>query len=687
MDKKEIASRFKPVRPVSKMAEQILKKRYYKEGEKSWEDVANRVVDDIASDWDAGDKEIIRQMVLNRYMVPNSPCLVNAGNPNGGKLACFVVDFKDTIEDIYKTKLDFALIARKGGGCGTTLSKIRPEGAKVAGSTHGYAGGPVKFADTISHDMDALTQAGFRQMAMLFSMSVYHPDIIKFINAKAEEGRIENANLSVMVDDNFMRMVEQDKTYWTQFNGEKYNEYRARDIFDMIVEGMWRGGEPGLLFYDRINDSPYKYTGQIVETTNPCLDKDTLLWDGDRYVKISENPKTFKSWKTGEKETIKLYTNIGYQIILTPDHKIMLADGSFIEAKDSLGKEIMWKGDRGPELAVTISGIKPMGIREVWDFSNEVHYNTANGGFVVHNCGEEPMPPGGSCDLGSIDFSKFLTSEGEIDFELLDIASRYTVRFLDSVLDKNSFPTEDSRIWAERNRAIGVGGMGYADLLLMMKIPYGSQEALDVLESIMKVMEFATEDESIKLGQEKGIPEECKKLPVPRRNIVLRTFAPTGTCSILAGCSNSLEPIFSEVTVRNDKTGTYTLVNNLAEQPYFRCAVSANGAQEVTVEEHIKTLALAQKYIDSGVSKTINAPTTIKRDAIAKAIFMAWQEGCKGITLYRNGSRKKEVLTPKNIKKGKCPVCGSDLIEINGKMKCLSCKKDFDMSGKEFSYN
>ncbi|HOM78245.1 MAG TPA: hypothetical protein PLT50_03525, partial [bacterium] len=257
----------------------------------------------------------------------------------------------------------------------------------------------------------------------------------------------------------------------------------------------------------------------------------------------------------------------------------------------------------------------------------------------------------------------------------------------DSVLDKNSFPTEDSRIWAERNRAVGVGGMGYADLLLMMKIPYGSQEALDVLESIMKVMEFATEDESIKLGQEKGIPEECKKLPVPRRNIVLRTFAPTGTCSIIAGCSNSIEPIFSEVTVRNDKTGTYTLVNNLAEQPYFRCAVSANGAQEVTVEEHIKTLALAQKYIDSGVSKTINAPTTIKRDAIAKAIFMAWQEGCKGITLYRNGSRKKEVLTPKNIKKGKCPVCGSDLIEINGKMKCLSCKKDFDMSGKEFSYN
>jgi ribonucleoside-diphosphate reductase alpha chain len=99
-------------------------------------------------------------MMLNGYFIPNSPCLVNAGKPQAGLAACFVVDFPDTIEGIYKTKLDFALIARKGGGCGTSLSKIRPEGAKVAGSTHGYAGGGVKFADTISHDADALTQAG-----------------------------------------------------------------------------------------------------------------------------------------------------------------------------------------------------------------------------------------------------------------------------------------------------------------------------------------------------------------------------------------------------------------------------------------------------------------------------------------------------------------------------------------------
>lgn len=147
---------FPAVRPISQVAQNILQKRYFQNGEKEWVQLVERVVDFI----DPPQKELTRQMIANTYFIPNSPCLVNAGKKDAGLCACFVVDFPDTIEGIYKTKLDFALIARKGGGAGTTLSKIRPEGAKVAGSTHGYAGGPVKFADTISHDANALTQAG-----------------------------------------------------------------------------------------------------------------------------------------------------------------------------------------------------------------------------------------------------------------------------------------------------------------------------------------------------------------------------------------------------------------------------------------------------------------------------------------------------------------------------------------------
>lgn len=552
---------FSPKRNISKTAQNILQKRYYNQAlnETTWEQVADRVVNYVYSD-DGDDKEIIREIIKNTYFIPNSPCLVNSGRPGTGLAACYVVDFPDTIEGIFKTKLDFALIARKGGGCGTSLSKIRPEGDSVHGSTHGYAGGPIKFANTISHDADALTQAGFRSMAIMFTMDVYHPDIIRFITAKEQEGVIANANMSVMVDNRFMDAVINDKMFWTEFNGKKYKEYRARDVFELIVDGAWRNGEPGMLFKDRIEQSPYKEVGQEIFSTNPCS--------------------------------------------------------------------------------------------------------------------EQPLPPNGVCNLGSIDLSKLLTRSKDLDWEKLAIIVRFAVRFLDNVIDKTSYPTAEIEAWSKSNRPIGLGVMGYADYLLMKEIAYGSELALNELERIMNFIYTKAEEESIHLGELLGVPEMCQKLKVPRRNITLLTVAPTGTISIIAGASSGIEPIFSEITIRNDKTGTYTFENNLADKPYFRCAVSSNGAQEVTWEEHIKTLAVAQKYVDSGVSKTINFPAHTRKETMAKAIIMAWKEGTKGVAMYRNGSRKEEVLTPKNIKKDKCPICGNDMITIDDKKKCLSCNRD-----------
>jgi ribonucleoside-diphosphate reductase alpha chain len=549
---------FPDVRPISNVAMNILKKRYFSEGETAWDDVANRVTNFVLDNADEEQKETTRQMILNRYFIPNSPCLVNAGKPNTGLCACFVVDFPDTIEGIYKTKLDFALIARKGGGCGTTLTKIRPEGSKVSGSTHGFAGGPVKFADTISHDAEALTQAGFRAMAIMLTMSIYHPDILKFISAKEEEGKISNANISVVVDDAFMQKVENDETYWTEFSGIKYQEYKARDVFNMIVEGAWRNGEPGVLFKTRFDDSPYKYTNQEILSTNPCS--------------------------------------------------------------------------------------------------------------------EQPLPPNGVCNLGSFDLSKFiLPDHSTIDWNKLEIGTRLAVQFLDKVIDKTSFPTKEIEEWAIKNRAIGSGIMGFADYCLMREVAYGSKESTEELEKINKFIIEIAEDESIKMGQELGIPEMCKMLPTPRRNITLTTIAPTGTVSLIAGCSSGIEPIFSEITIRNDKTGTYQFENDLASKPYFRCAVSSNGATEVTWEEHIRVLSSAQKYIDSGVSKTVNFPNHTHRETMAKAIMMAWKSGCKGLAMYRTGSRKTEVLSPKNLRKDKCPVCGEDIIKYDNTKKCTKC--------------
>jgi len=548
--------RFPDVRPISTVAKNILNKRYFLENEKTWEELVERNIEYIVPK-KYKNKNLVKQIILNRYFLPNSPCLANAGKEDAGLAACYVVDFPDTIDGIYETKYHFALIARKGGGCGTTLSKIRPKGSKVKGSTHGYAGGAIPFADTISHDMNVMTQGGLRSMAIMFTISVYHPDVLEFINAKEEEGKIANANMSVVVDDKFMEAVKNNEKYWTEFDGVRYKQYNAKDVFDMIVDGAWRNGEPALLFQNRIDDSAYKYSGQEILATNPCA--------------------------------------------------------------------------------------------------------------------EQPLPPNGVCNLGSIDLSKFVKNNKETDYDKLEIVIREGVRYLNFVAEKSVYPTDKIQKWVDENKAIGIGYMGWADYLLIKEIPYGSKESIDEIDTIGKFLNDISENESEKISGEMGIPKACENLPKPRRNVTVTTLAPTGTLSLLAGCSSGIEPIFSEITIRNDKTGTYTFENDLVSKPYFRCAVSSNGAKEVTWEEHVLMLAGWQKYIHSGVSKTINFPTHTHRETIGKAMFMAWENGTKGIAVYRNGSRKVEVLTPKNLKKEKCPQCGEDVIKVSNKMKCSSC--------------
>jgi ribonucleoside-diphosphate reductase alpha chain len=401
-------------------------------------------------------------------------------------------------------------------------------------------------------------------MAMMMTMSVYHPDILKFIQAKENEDdkKIENSNMSVVVDNRFMEAVEKDESYQTYFDFESgriyYDTYKARDIFNLIIEGAWRNGEPGILFYDTINDSPYKYSGQEIMATNPC--------------------------------------------------------------------------------------------------------------------GEQPLPFNGACNLGSIDISKLLNKENIIDLAFFELIIRLSVRFLNDVVDKSFYPTEEIRQWVEDNKPIGLGIMGLADYYLRREIAYGSPQSLAELEFIMKFMYEISNDESIRIGEEKGVPKNCQVLPQPRRNITLISIAPTGTISLIAGCNSGIEPIFSEITIRNDKTGSYSFISDASATPYFRCAVSANGAIEVTWEEHVAIQAAAQRFCDSGVSKTINFPAGTHRETIYKAFMEAWKSGCKGITAYRNGSRKIEVLQPKNLKRDLCPVCESDIIKINGIKKCTRCE-------------
>lgn len=559
---KRFIKMFKKISDISQVAINILRKRYFKQNESTWDEVTDRIINHVLKDEiDSHVVELTREMILNRYFVPNSPCIVNAGKENGGLIACFVVDFPDNIEGIYKTKLDFALIAKKGGGCGTTLSKLRPKNSPVAGSVHGYAGGPVDFYNTICHDMEVMTQAGFRSMAQMGTITCRHPDILKFITSKEIEGKMTTTNISVVVDNDFMEKVENNETYWTEFKDQKFKELNAKDVFNLIVEGAWRNGEPGILFYDTINNCPYKYTGEEILATNPC--------------------------------------------------------------------------------------------------------------------GEMPLPFNGCCNLGSLDISKFLDENKELDLNLLSTAVELSINFLDSVIDKTGYPTKDIENWSLNHRPTGLGIMGLADYYLIRHVAYGSEDALKELEFILNFIYGVAENKSIELGEEYGIPEACKQLPNPRRNITILSIAPTGTISLIAGCNSGIEPIFSEITIRNDKTGSYQFKNISANAEYFRCAVSTNGGKEVTWEEHVKTQASAQKFVDSGVSKTINFPAHTSRNTIYNAFILAWKLGCKGLTVYRNNSRKVEVLSPKNIKKDLCPLCSSELLHSDGCKKCLNPECNF----------
>ena len=285
--------------------------------------------------------------------------------------------------------------------------------------------------------------------------------------------------------------------------------------------------------------------------------------------------------------------------------------------------------------------------------------------------GEQPLPPYGSCNLGSLDLSKFLKGK-EFNWELFEKAIRLSVRFLDSVIDVNEFPTTEIKDMTIKCRQIGLGYMGLSDFYMTKEIVYGSKESVEELEKIGKFLYDTAKDESEKLSKKLGVPEYCKNLPEPRRNITLISVAPTGSISLIAGCNSGIEPFFSEVTERKDKTGQYT-IDSSSDKEWFRCAVSATGEKEVTWEEHIAIQSAAQKYCDSGISKTINFPQYTHRDTIGKAYLLAWKSGCKGITIYRNGSRTVEVLSPKNISKDKCPVCGEPTVKYDGCTKCTKC--------------
>ena len=542
------------------------------------------------------------EMMYKLEFLPNSPTLMNAGTPQGTLSACFVLPLEDSMTGIMKAAAESAMVQKFGGGTGFALSKIRPKGAKI-NTTHGVACGPIEVLKTLSRISSMITQGGKRDGANMAVMSVYHPDIKEFIQCKAIEGDIHNFNISVAVDSNFMQLVADNGRYplMNPHDNQITGWESAVEIFNLIIEGAWRNGEPGVVFLDRIN----------------------------------------------------------------VDNRVSKVYGDML---------------------------------------------------ATNPCGEQPLLGYESCNLGSINVAKFMNVDmldgnvdewaSLIDWDKLQHTVRTSVRFLDNVIDANDYSVEEIRMMTRATRKIGLGIMGFADLLVKLRIPYNSSLARDVADELMGFIHQVADNMSLELGAMRGTfpawEDSYYRIQENYRNACRLTVAPTGTISMIAGCASGIEPLFAlawrKQNILEGKTlyyvnqafeedahqmGFYSeelmeylanggSVQNRLEVPAYLREVYLT-AQDISPEDHVLMQATFQKHVDSGISKTINFSSSATREDVAEAYLTAWETGCKGITVYRNGSRIKEVLVTGHLEGelSKCDCESPLLVQESG---CETCK-------------
>jgi ribonucleoside-diphosphate reductase alpha chain len=554
----------------SHIVDSILSARYLQEGEKTFGDICHRVTNAVADN--SAEATNFYDLMISLKFLPNSPTLMNAGTSLGQLSACFVLPVPDSIIGIFDAMKNGAVIHQSGGGTGYNFSQIRPKGSPVQ-STDGVASGPVSFMGIFNAATDVIKQGGRRRGANMGILNVWHPDILSFITAKSEEGALSNFNISVMVNDKFMDLVYQ-KMYDTVWIVHPYSAevITVGRIWSAIVEGIWKNGEPGLLFYDEINrPNPTPRLGDI-EATNPC--------------------------------------------------------------------------------------------------------------------GEQPLLPFESCVLGSINLGAFV-QDGIFNESELDSTVRTAVRFLDKVIEKNIYPIPEIEEATKRTRKIGLGVMGVHDALLMTGLAYDSFEGRAWCAHIMRYVNETAVDESQILAERLGpFPawEDSTWKGLPLRNATLTSIAPTGTISLLAGCSSGIEPLFSFAYTRMNTVGRSFIIVNPIFREMLERTLSESGfseneqkklldetifhvhetgtiqdllwlptefrtlfrtALDINWKDHILMQAAFQKHVHASISKTINLPNTASREE-AEALLMAWKLKLKGITIYRSGSRRNVVLTLKD---------------------------------------
>jgi len=545
-------------------------------------------------------EEKFYEILSNFEFLPNSPCLANAGRELQSLHACYVIPIGDSMEEIYGAVTAMGLIHQSGGGTGFSFSRLRPEGDPVK-SSKGVASGPMSFIKIFDVSTDVIRQGGFRRGANMGILHYKHPDIRKFITSKSKDkGFLQNFNISVALDKEFIEAVENDSEY--ELINPKTKKVvgteRAREIFDLMTKCAWETGDPGFVVIDRINEStsnPTPKLGQI-ESTNPC--------------------------------------------------------------------------------------------------------------------GEQPLLPWEPCTLGSINLSKHSKKVGHkyiIDYTKLEETIKYSIKFLENAVDASNYVLPEIEQMSKGNRRIGLGVMGWAELLVKLEIPYDSEEAVTLAEELMSFINLKAKETSEELAEKRGTffnfkdsiydpnSEYFKGQKSIVRNCARTTIAPTGTIAIAAGLQGSgIEPFFAiayrryqaeavdylkrgeeapekysyyevipsflEIAEQNKWFGyskelllkkiteNHGSVRGIDEIPERIQKIFAS-AHDLNWKMHIDIQAAFQKNTDNAVSKTINLPNDATEETIKDAYMYAYKTGCKGVTVYRDGCKEVQVLNSTSKKK------------------------------------
>ena len=580
---------------MQKNIEKLLSERYYLETEKSWEDLAKRVSSVYPNSF---------ELIKNKRFVPSSPTLMNAntgGKRKGTLSSCFTMDIDDSIEGIFDSLKDGAIVTKASGGVGYVFSKLRSSNENVE-SLNRKSSGPIPFMRIFNSMLDGIQQGGVRRGAGMGQFDMDHPDILDVIRIKNSKGELERLNISIRMTDEFYSKLKNnpDSVHLVKkSNGETFElkdnnkSVTVKNLWDEIIEYAWKCAEPGIFNIDI--------------ATKQCA-----------------------------------VTNLNNYVLSNP-------------------------------------------------------------------CSEFVNIPYASCNLGSVNLVSYVKDNGEFDWELFEKDVRVATRFLDQIIDINDFPIQKIKEVTQKIRPIGLGAMGYAHMLYKMKIPFNSDKARKLTNTIFRRLTMISMDESCEMAKENGSYEvydfELYKKANERffdgseesnsllekiktygiRNSCSTSIAPTGSIAFITNVSSGIEPVFAltyarkieklnkeyEVVYISDPIFAEYLNENFdkkTQEKILKQVAENKGscqnveeipendkkvfltANDLTPMEHLENLALVARNTSLSVSKTVNIPHDAKKEDISEIYLKAHEMGIIGVTVYRDGCRDGVLVHNVDIK-------------------------------------